>query len=344
MPYIPSQSIEHAFFRSLSFLFYLCSAAAYSDEKNHSTEKYRPTLFNFFNLNDNHYFKYQTKVRTGYLTGQFNWNIAADLYGKENPNILSELTYNNLTSSNILLSETLYFKPHYLKDFFIHAEAEYGKIYSGLIQDSDYDGNNKSQEYSRSFSDPKGSEIKNFLGSVGGIITETGIHKLSIEGGVSLNQQHFQKKNGVQVLSTSLRTADNGAFSGLNSTYNANWLSGFLGLEETLKFRKDSVKLGARFFWSDYQAIADWNLRRDFAHPRSFQHDATGKGICLNVSYLYPLFKQFLLQLSAEKSRFVTNSGTDTVFFKNGGVGVTKLNEVNWESMNYSFGVSYLFE
>ena len=89
--------------------------------------------------------------RFGYRYDQLDWNIASDLSGTYTPNILSELTWDEVRSaqlqfdlsglfSNRLLSTRLYYR----------ISLALASTQKGENQDSDYDGNDRSIEFSRS--------------------------------------------------------------------------------------------------------------------------------------------------------------------------------------------------
>ena len=89
------------------------------------------------------YDKEDIYFKTGYRRDEFRWNKAG-LGGQ--PNILSELTWEDLDIATVNLGATLYTKENWLVNF----DFLYGEIYDGKNQDSDYFGNNRTQEFSRS--------------------------------------------------------------------------------------------------------------------------------------------------------------------------------------------------
>ena len=283
----------------------------------------------------------ETTITTGYLKGDFEWQIAADLSGTLTPNVLSRLTYQDLNAPTVTFHQKLSIKKEPYQSFYLHVQGEYGKIQEGTVEDSDFDDNNQTAEYSRSLSDPTDSPLSHVLLGLGAILTENHQHTLSIEAGMALYQQTFFKTNGRQVIATDMRTPPVGEFSGLNSSYDARWLSGFFAVSDTISIQKHQLTLSARFLQTDYQAKANWNLRKDFAHPVSFQHDAVGRGTHFEISYKIPLSQDFSLYSAWTQNRMRTDSGIDTVFFADGSTGITKLNGVEWKSQTVSVGVSY---
>lgn len=330
----------YCLFSLLSLYSFTVHASPHTPLESHFFPTVSTKKFDFFNT-FKQYIQTETILTTGYLKGDFHWQIAADLSGTLTPNVLSSLSYQDLSAPTVSFHQKLFIKQERYQNFYLLWQAEYGKIEEGVVQDSDFDDNNESSEYSRSLSDPTDSPLAHFLVGLGAILTENHKHTLSMEAGLSIYQQTFFKTNGRQVIATDMRTPPVGDFSGLNSSYQARWLSGFIAVSDTVSIQKHKLTLTARLLQTDYQAKADWNLRQDFAHPVSFQHDALGQGAHFEISYQIPLSQNFSLYSAWTQNQMKTDSGLDTVFFADGSAGVTKLNEAKWKSQTMSVGVSY---
>ncbi|MEJ2314994.1 MAG: hypothetical protein P8Y85_09600 [Nitrospirota bacterium] len=96
----------------------------------------------------------------GYRTDDFDWNIASDITGTQTPNILSELTWSDL---NIFQVEAGV-KAH-VERVYARGSLDYGWILDGDNQDSDYLGDNRTLEFSRSNNDAGDGNV--FDASVG---------------------------------------------------------------------------------------------------------------------------------------------------------------------------------
>jgi hypothetical protein len=106
---------------------------------------------------------------------------------------------------------------------------------------------------------------------------------------------------------------------------------------------KWTVTTSIEYHWVDYSAEADWNLRDDFQHPKSFEHEAYGDGWVAGVGVNYALNQQFSLGLSGDYLSWNTDSGTDRLYLANGSIVDTRLNEVNWESKLLSVTLDLVF-
>ena len=85
------------------------------------------------------------ELSAGYRVGDLDWNIAGDTAG-ENPNILSELTWSDLEIYQVKLRNVTIMH----KILYFRGSLAYGWITGGENQDSDFNGDNRTLEYSRS--------------------------------------------------------------------------------------------------------------------------------------------------------------------------------------------------
>jgi hypothetical protein len=94
--------------------------------------------------------------------------------------------------------------------------------------------------------------------------------------------------------------------------------------------------------WVDFEAEADWNLRDDWAHPKSFQQEADGDGTVLALVGRYDLSARWVVDLTLEYQDWKAEDGKIS-FFTNEGLKIQQLNEVNWESRTAMLGLTYRF-
>lgn len=287
------------------------------------------------------HFQLSPSVFVGDANGQFDWNIAADPSGLITPNVLSELSYDdlNITKWHFETLGELPLSPH--RSFITEFQFATGVIDNGQVRDSDYDDNNKNGEYSRSHSNPKGSELVDY--SVAAGLSQQFNYQWSASAlvGYSLHEQNFSKRDGEQVLSTDFRTPNVGKFGGLDSDYHANWNGGWLGMQLHWKGQKQGLNVRLEQHFVEYYAEANWNLRTDFAHPKSFDHIAIGQGTIARFEYEKTLNRSFNFMARYQIESWEATNGIDTVYFANGQVASTKLNSTNWTQTALSFGLKY---
>ncbi len=273
----------------------------------------------------------------GYRVDSLDWNIRAVNSG---PDILSELEWKDLGITQLRgeLSGSndtnIYFR----------GQASYGWVWDGQNRDSDYAGDNRSLEFSRSSNSADGSQMLDLSAGLGAIFS-TGIAdqwQIVPMVGYSWHYQDLRMRNGNQVVWDSSNAAvlgvggnmPLGPFAGLNSTYDAKWYGPWLGADIFLDLQAAGtvfVRLEAHRV--RYSAQANWNLRSDFAHPVSFEHRADGWGQVLELGWQDVSSRAYWTWgVSIVVQSWRTDPGIDRIFFSDGSVGVARLNEVNWSS------------
>lgn len=276
----------------------------------------------------------------GNSQGTLVWNISG---GDGGPNILSELTYKDVKFVEYYGSANIHIRQGWLKDYDIFMDYSSGVAIDGSVQDSDYDGNNRSQEYSRSQSSAEDSKMRQFNFGIAYPFHLTHNQKLRAMAAYVYSEQNMVMTDGVQVLDTS-NPLNIGPFRGaLNSHYLAEWQGGWLGLEWALQSKHHHLALSAKQYLLDYHAVADWNLRSDFAHPKSFEQWAVGSGTGLSLYYGFSLSENFSLWLNWTQETWSTDPGQDKVYFADGSIGTTQLNEVSWDSSGLTTGLVVKF-
>jgi len=282
----------------------------------------------------------------GYRVDSLDWNIGG---GSAGPNILSELEWHDLdivqlkgelTSSN---AEGIYFRGF----------ADYGWVLDGSNRDSDYAGDNRTFEFSRSVNDVDDSRVLDLSGGLGFTFFagEHQQYRISPMIGYSYHRQDLRMRNGNQVVSNSayfdlynpdpsMDVPPLGPFPGLDSSYDAEWYGPWLGADVFLDLQDGSTAF-ARLeghlvnFWAE----ADWNLRDDFAHPVSFEHDADGYGWVFELGWMDTVSRHhWTWGVTAMVQSWETDAGTDRFYFSDNTSFEGRLNEVNWSS--YSFNVT----
>lgn len=280
------------------------------------------------------------QIMTGYRQGEFDWNIAADIFGGS-PNVLSELTWSDLKMSQIRSEMDIVLFDRLVID----GMAAYADIYSGDNQDSDYLGDNRTSEFSRSNNKSDDGEIMDLSAGVGykfylgpdPHFFEVDHLWLTLLGGYSYHEQNFVMTDGFQTIPAT------GPFAGLHSSYWAEWKGPWAGFELSGNKNKVSGFFRFEYHLADYYGSANWNLRSDFQHPKSFEHESDGYGLVFNVGGSYHITDAWRLDFNADFQDWETDKGIDRTFFSSGSIAETQLNEVNWQSQAFMLGGTYLF-
>lgn len=278
-------------------------------------------------------------IDTAIREDRLQWNIAGNING-QNPNILSELTWENIKALTVgpairgVNPGNLYY------DAYLH----YGLIFAGDNQDSDYDSDNRQDEFSRSNNNSDSGSTLDISYAVGyqfGAAGDQPGFSVTPIIGFSLHQQNLEMTDGNQTVNT--RSSFLGAFAGLDSSYDAEWKGPWLGLNLKQNFDKAQFLLSYEYHIVDYYAEANWNLRTDFQHPVSFTHSADGVGHVFKFSFHYQPWRRFGFGFELKRSQWETDAGIDYTFFSNGTVSSTRLNVVEWESTSIMFKPTFVF-
>ena len=290
----------------------------------------------------------------GLRRDDLDWNVAGDTSGN-NPNVLSELTWDDLEIFQLKLENRTVVP----RRFYLRAFLAYGWISDGKNQDSDFAADGRTFEFSRSNNSADDGTVQDAsIGAgypfrFGGDVTST----VAPLVGYSSHDQNLTMTDGYQTISIPIETPTLliepppvGPFPGLNSTYEAAWRGPWIGVD--LHFQATEREAWTHRFegyasleyhWASFEAEADWNLRDDFAHPRSFAQDADGTGIVFGLRLGYALNPDWQLNVSFDYQGFSAEDGIDTIFLAEGTTVRTRLNEVNWRSSALSLGITYRF-
>jgi hypothetical protein len=281
----------------------------------------------------------------GYRRDSFDWNIAGDSQGN-NPNVLSELKWKDLLIHEVRLG----LRANLKKAFVLKGSMNYGVIVSGDNRDSDYSADNREMEFSRSINETdKGHTLDGQLGA--GYIFRLKSESIRVVPlvGYSYHRQYLTMTDGYQAV-TWPGGPPLGPFGGLDSAYDAEWQGPWVGIEMFLEAERFintlppiSFYAAWEYHWADYEAEADWNLRDDFKHPKSFEHEADGIGRVASLAVCIRLSDRWSVTLGYETEEWSTEKGVDRVFLANDTIIETRLNEVNWHSDVIHFDCSVLF-
>ncbi len=265
-------------------------------------------------------------------TDEVNWSIAGNTRGR-NPNILSELTWDGLRTMTVGV------RSQYQYQWWLgEVELHYGHIYRGRNQDSDYLFDNRRGEFSRSNNGAGGDmfDISASLGVPLALPAVDGWRQVLIPRvGYSLHQQNLSLIDGYQTIPAT------GAFAGLDSRYATEWNGGWFGVS-LISERQHQFRFDLSYHLPDFHAEANWNLRDDLAHPKSFEQWSNGSGVSLGLQLRVP-YKQVALIGGYQLRSWQAEAGYHRVYLATGQTGGTRLNEVEWRSQQLSLAVEYLF-
>jgi len=318
---------------TLSFFFDVSSGLCVESEGSHLSRKKRPASIDL-------------KLKIGQRSDQFDWSIAGHFDGTD-PNVLSELTWDRLDIYQLQISTDLLFdasgRTHY--QYLLRGLFGLGKIIDGQNRDSDYAGDDRTLEFSRSTNSADSGGVLDLSGGAGlRFSSQDRRWVLSPMVGFSYHEQNLRMTGGYQEISEQLIADDFfdpdrllppvGPFQEqLNSSYDAKWWGPWIGLELTFEPRDSwSIRGDFEFHFTEYEGKANWNLRQDLAHPVSFRHWADGYGLAYGLELARKLKDGWSCGLTTRYQDWQTDAGIDNIYLDDGTISATRLNEVNWTS------------
>jgi hypothetical protein len=257
------------------------------------------------------------------------WNI-----GTTPSDILSELEWKNIKATQAALSTTVRL-PY---NFVVKGFYAYGNINKGLAYDADYNGQ-RDDLYLLSQSDINGS-LRDMSIELSEDYQLNSNVNTSVEVGWSKHQQQLNMLNGFQLVPSNAPFY--GPFKGLNNQYDTQWQGFFLGA--TLVWLKEAnwqFEVSAKHHFWNYEAVADWNLRKEFAHPVSFEHETNAKGYQGDVVIRYNINRQFGIKIFCSVLSARGENGIDVTYFNKGGVQSYFLHQVEWQTRQYGMTLNY---
>jgi hypothetical protein len=276
-------------------------------------------------------------------TDKFRWTIAGDNSGN-NPNILSELDWQDIKIQELrLCAEALW-----PRRFALQAMWAGGRIIAGKNRDSDYLGDNHSFEFSRSNNEARMGDTREVRFGAGFPLGHARRGVMPMTGWAHASQRLFMT-NGRQTVSNDyglpLLLPPLGNFGGLNSHYEHSWRGPWIGAEGWVRpprWEDWRLESGLRFYPRlAYYGEADWNLRDDFAHPKSYEQVSMGRGVDVTLSFLRELKESLSAGVELFWRRWESEEGTDRIFFNDGTTGTTRFNGAQWESLSLRFSLRF---
>jgi outer membrane protease len=289
--------------------------------------------------------EYKLDLEYGFRVDQFDWNIASNLAGTSVPNVISELKWSDVGFHEARLGfRFIGDQTWYLKGY-----TTQGWGFQGANQDSDYNKDDRSSEYSRSTADSDRSSAEDFSIAIGQQIRIDNRFGITPLVGFSSHRQNFTMTNGSQILCVGINEAEPnycpgvlGAFPDLNSSFTTHWRGPWLGLD--LRFasaNRWTTYAELEYHYSYYDAKANWNLRTDLEHPVSQSQSARGQGVHLGLGMSYALSTpNSFLNFGFTQKEYSTRAGVHSFYDIERGTINQRLNGVNWRSSSATIGIT----
>lgn len=287
----------------------------------------------------------------GVGAGTLDWNIARDLSGSAVPNVLSELEFENVDSRRVGLAGSAGMPVFSSRlTLFAEIDAAYAQVDGGKTTDADFAGNNRTDLYSLSRSQVRGDEQTELSGGVGlEYALVPARHYLALIAGSYYQEHNLNFKDGNQLVAdpgffgTTTISDLNASLENLDSDYRSEWWGPWLALRYRWQADPWHIALRQQWYQSNYYGEGRWNLRDDFAQPRSFEHRADGDGWRTQLRVGYAISERWDINISWLQGQWQTDAGVSTTFFSDDTTAVSRFNGGRWESSQWRFGLGYIF-
>ncbi|MDR0564977.1 MAG: hypothetical protein LBG78_08620, partial [Azoarcus sp.] len=221
----------------------------------------------------------------------------------------------------------------------------------GKERDSDYDFDNRQGEFSRSYAKLKDSTAQRASLGIGWHFLPHRIISLRPQVGYAWSETDFHAKKGYQAVSgpsvnyPSLGVPPVGStLDGLDSRYKPTTYGPWVGFQVGLHpARWLDLKADVKYQWAKYTADANWNLRSDLQHPKSFRHSGDIQGWQVGGEAAWNITSHHAIIAGVEWSKKSLSGGKDKTYFANGNVSEIKLRRVNQESLSANLGYRFSF-
>jgi len=300
-------------------------------------------------------FSLQTHV--GHGSGQLDWNIGSESTDTTSPNILSELKFDNIRSTQVGLNVTLSFAVP-VESFRIILEGGFnrGSVENGQAIDSDFSEDNRNGLFSKSKSYVSGKGLREYDVGIGLQYTFYPnqlipfAQTLSLIYGGQRQEQILNLQQGQQLVaepdffasSTSIDSL-NQRLEDLDSDYSSQWSSQWLAANYQISILAWTLSARYQYFLGVYRGEGRWNLREDFQQPKSFVHEADSSGQEIKLGLAYRFSAQVQAQLNWMSGSWQTEDGISKTYFIDNTVQLIRFNGANRRTSVLRLGVTYLF-
>lgn len=174
--------------------------------------------------------------------------------------------------------------------------------------------------------------------------------------GYGFNDQNLAIRSGEQVLKTHYYSVDEALEEDANAylLYSTTWKGPWIGTDMILEMgEKHSLSASLTYHFLRYEAETEFHVESATYSPL-FEHMADGGGISASLAYQYDFTENWFLNFQFDYRNYWAEDGTDTSYYASYWGEVVEstedletttvgLDEVQWESFSFLFGIGFTF-
>ncbi|GHE23842.1 hypothetical protein [Sphingobacterium griseoflavum] len=265
--------------------------------------------------------KLQIKVASGISIQDFSWSIAGNADGT-NPNILSELKYQNIVGLGLSVDG----KYKILPKMSVMLTIENRQTLSGTGSDIDYQHDNRTTPtYELHFNSSKGGMQHLQTGLAYNLYKDPFVTVDANVSYINTSQTFSMTSSSAPNLDTWYSTRQQGIQVG---TFFHTHLGSKLQALATLSYAL-----------VDYTGIGNWNLIPTFEHPVSFMQESNGSHYRGSIGLIRSISSLLSFYISGGYAVQKVRAGTDQTFLRNGLRQITRFNGAKGSNLRVNFGV-----
>ncbi|MBS4169107.1 hypothetical protein [Parachlamydia sp. AcF125] len=271
------------------------------------------------------------KIGAGYRQDRFEWSISDP---QSDPSVSSKLAWEDLYSYNVMGN----FKVS-ICSLTARLKGNYGSIYHGKNQDSDYLEGEQKQECLRLISDAGKGEVFDLSAAIGFQTTWfCSLLKIIPLVGWSHHELHLRQFDGNQTVNL---FGDLGKISNLHSNYRAKWEGPWTGVDTFCYLGPWTLYGTLEYHWAHFNGKGHWNLRWDFL--KDFKQGAHANGTFITLGTQYQFKWGGLIGLEGQYVHMKTWHGLDYIYSIYYGNTSLPFNGATWQSYRILGTLSYMF-
>ena len=268
-------------------------------------------------------------------TSELIWSTGED--DGSLPNVRSELTYSDIISAGLFTTFGVRVANTERWSLGFEISLAHDVVQSGDVQDSDYSLDDRQGEFNRSYMDLASDSNNSWAVDMFARYKFT--PKFAMTGNILIDSREMN----MIMVDGELAIGNPADYTGLRSKYESEYDSVGAGIGMDYLSGHGRYVFHATYLYSDFEAVADWNLRGSFEHPVSFEDGSDGDGFIVEFQFIGDITDHLFWTLGVEYVELSYQDGKRKINNSNGTTEFITLQDVDLESAELSAGITFLY-